>query len=138
FEPAFEAAGARVRIDIIHGDELIEVKSSTSAKEHYIEDAAFQTWVTRASGKAVSSVKLALVNSDFIYTGNTNYLRLVKLEDITSKATLQLENMPIKASKAQAVLASEEEPEIAMGPQCKKPYECPYVGYCRPAEVLYP
>jgi hypothetical protein len=47
FEPAFRSAGGYARIDILNpvdGDawDLIEVKSSTSVKDVYLEDVAFQ------------------------------------------------------------------------------------------------
>lgn len=93
FEPAFEHSGVRVRVDILHGDTLTEVKSGTKAKPHYITDAAIQAWVTNQSGQSVSKVQLAIVDSDFVYQGD-EHNGLLKFKDITEQVESSYEHIP--------------------------------------------
>lgn len=58
FEAAFAHGGVRVRVDILHGDTLIEVKSGTKVKENYSVDAAVQAWVTHHGGHPLKKVLL--------------------------------------------------------------------------------
>ena len=69
FEGAFERGGLRVRADILvrqkEGWGLIEVKSSTSAREDHVADAALTRHVVAGSGWPVVSCTLRLVSRDF-------------------------------------------------------------------------
>ena len=64
YEATFEYKHVLVKVDILtrasarHAWEIVEVKSSTQAKEVHIQDAAIQLWVTRGAGLKVKSVSL--------------------------------------------------------------------------------
>ena len=136
FEPAFEHSGVRVRIDILHGDTLTEVKSGTKAKAHYITDAAIQAWVTKQSGQNVSKVRLAIVDSDFVYQGN-GHDGLLKFEDITEQVESSYEHIPGLIENAKQTVDGDE-PDILTGTQCNNPHACPFKGYCNATRPEYP
>ena len=74
FEGTFEHGGVLVRVDILHRRRdgrwrLIEVKSSTEVKDHYLEDVAIQHRVVRRSGVDLAASCLAHVNRGYIYEG---------------------------------------------------------------------
>ena len=69
FETAFRAAGGYARLDILNpvGDDawdLIEVKSSTSVKDVYLEDVAFQAHVCTAAGLKIRRCHVLHINSN--------------------------------------------------------------------------
>ncbi len=137
FEAAFEHDGVRVRVDIIHGDTLTEVKSGTSVKEHYSMDAAIQAWVTHHGGHPLSKVQLAIVNSDFVYQGN-GYDGLLKFEDLTDFARDSYPKIPNLLANARATLETPDPPLVLPGPQCNKPHACPFQQYCEAGRPDYP
>jgi hypothetical protein len=137
FEPAFQHDGVRVRVDILQGDTLTEVKSGTSVKDHYFTDAAIQAWATHHSGHLLSKVQLAILNADFVYQGN-GYDGLLKFDDITSFVQDAYPNIPGLVENARQVMAGAEPPLVLTGPQCNNPTACPFQGYCSAGRPEYP
>ncbi len=136
FEPIFEYDGVRVRVDILHGNILTEVKSGTKTKPHYITDAAIQAWVTSQSGQNVNKVQLAIVDSEFIYQGNSHDGAL-KFEDITDQVKKTYKHIPDLIENAKQTVSGAE-PIIATGTQCNKPHACPFKAYCNATRPEYP
>jgi hypothetical protein len=71
FEAAFQYDEIRIRVDVIErlGSAtwgLREVKSSSSLKDHYLDDIALQIYVLRGAGVAVASVELLHVNTAYV------------------------------------------------------------------------
>lgn len=141
FEAAFEHEGVCIRVDAMVrfplADRLIEVKSSTSAKDVYLWDCAIQTWVMRGAGRPVQTVSLALVNNRFVYEREGEYDGLLKLEDQTESVEALLPRIPHIVDELKALLAGPQ-PQITTGPQCKEPYECPFFQHCRASEPPAP
>src|ERR1700722_15646059 len=74
FEGAFEHGGVLVKTDIMQRREkdrwrLVEVKSSSDLKEHYLEDMAIQSHVLSGSGLDIASVWLAHINRAYVLAG---------------------------------------------------------------------
>jgi hypothetical protein len=136
FEPAFEHGGVQVRVDILHGDTLTEVKSGTKVKEHYLTDAAIQAWATHHAGRPLNKVQLAVVNSDYVYQGN-GYDGLLLFEDVTEQVLNSYQYIPGLIENATRTVAGDE-PLIFTGPQCNKPHPCPFKQYCQANRPEYP
>ncbi len=141
FEATFKAQDVLVRVDILkpcrEGFELIEVKSSTSVKDHHYEDSAVQTWVLECAGIPVNAIYLCHINNQFVYPGNGDYLGLFHYEDITQKVRELSREVPQWVQRYREMLNGGE-PEIEMGAQCTDPYDCPFIDYCRGEETEYP
>ena len=142
FEATFNADGILVRTDIFNRDEadnvwLIEVKASTSVKEHYFLDCAIQYQVLKGAGHEPATVTLAHINNQFIYTTLDNYEGLFELEDVTKDTVEIADTVEPLAAKLRSHLVGSE-PEIAVGPHCSQPYECPFLTYCSPSSPEYP
>ena len=72
FEGAFVYDGIRIRVDILErlsNDRwnMIEVKSATSAKEVYINDAAIQYYVLKGAGIDLDRVGILHLNNQYVY-----------------------------------------------------------------------
>ena len=141
FEATFKAQDVLVRVDILkqcrEGFELIEVKSSTSVKDHYYEDCAVQTWVLECAGIPVKAIRLCHIDNQFVYPGNGDYQGLFRHEDVTEEVRELSREVPQWVQRYREVL-NDGEPEIEMGSQCTVPYDCPFIGYCRGEETEYP
>lgn len=142
FEAAYRADDTLVLADVVRlapdGADVIEVKSSTSVKEYHVEDAATQTHVMRRSGLTVRSVRIAHVNTGFVYPGDERYEGLLAEADITDDVVAFESEVPQWIDAAKAVLAGPE-PDIQPGRQCTRPFECPFLDHCnQPDATEYP
>jgi hypothetical protein len=142
FEAAYRADDTLVLADVVRltpaGAEVIEVKSSASVKGYHVEDAATQAHIMRRSGLAVRSVRIAHVNTGFVYPGGEQYEGLLTEADITDDVAALSDEVPKWIGAAKAVLAGPE-PDIPPGRQCTKPFECPFYDHCnKPDGTEYP
>ncbi|MGH8273786.1 MAG: DUF2779 domain-containing protein [Gammaproteobacteria bacterium] len=143
FEATFDFQHTLIRADLLlpmrTGYRLVEVKASTSVKPHYIEDVAIQAWVMEKAGVNLPRLELAHVNNRFVYPGGGDYEGLLTYEDVSAETKPLLKEVPRWIEEARETFAGSE-PDIAVGPQCKKPYDCPFLDYCSSQleEVAYP
>jgi len=135
YEAAFISSDIRVRVDILaraNGAwDLVEVKSSTGFKEEYLLDLATQVHVVEGSGVRVARAMLLHVNSRYLWPGGPYDVNsLFSLLDLSREARAQVPRLLDRVAKMRDVLRSLEQPDVAIGPQCRKPYRCPYYGHC--------
>jgi hypothetical protein len=130
YEAAFIADDVFVAVDILErgaaGWRLIEVKASTRIKNAYLDDIAVQLHVLRRAGIAVSGAELMLLDRECVYPDLT---RLFVRHDVTAALDERLARAPERIAALQAMLDGES-PAIAIGPQCRTPYVCPFVSRC--------
>jgi hypothetical protein len=138
FEAAFRFEGIVVRVDILErlpGNEwrLIEVKSSTSCKDHYLHDIAIQRYVLSGCGLMVSASCLMHLNRDYVYNGvDHDAAKLFTLVDLSSEiSALEAEVRGMLCAQRQ-ILSRDEPPEVAPGGQCLTPYRCEFFASCNP------
>jgi hypothetical protein len=128
FEAAFQHKDVLIRADVLKpvagGYDLIEVKSSTSVKDYHLIDCAIQAWVIRNAGIPLRRVYLAHIDPAFVYEGDGNYNGLLAAEDVTDTLAELMEQVPAWVRRLQKILRGDE-PSIATGEQCSKPFECP-------------
>jgi len=141
-QPIFEAGvtieGALAYADVMLPDrsdgtlrwQMIEVKSSTAVKDYHHDDIAVQTYIAVTSGVNLASVSLAHIDNSFVYQGDGNYKGLLYEVDLTAEALSRSAEVKEWIAGAQAVAALEQEPEVATGPQCSKPFTCGFCDYC--------
>ena len=134
YEAAFQFNGILCAIDILVKEKnkwyAYEVKSSTSAKDTFIKDAALQYYVITNSGIELEDIFILHLNSDYVRYGPLN---LNELFTSTSVKEQVLDLQPFikqKELELKTVLKLSASPEIEMGNQCHKPYDCDFIGYC--------
>jgi len=135
YEAAFVHDGGACRVDIlapVDGGQwdLLEVKSSTEAKEVHFEDLAFQTWVARGAGVAVRRSCLVRIDTTYVRQGALEPERLFAIEDLTEKLEPRLALVPSELARQQAIAARPAAPEIPIGPHCASPHACPLMPVC--------
>ncbi len=142
FEATFQTDGVLIRTDVLIRDEhdavrLIEVKASTSVKEYHLNDCAIQLWVLEKLGLDVVRVDLAHINNQFVYPGGGDYNGLFTCEDVTAEA-LSLQPMVPQLITEMRDMLDGPEPEISMGSQCTKPFDCPFIDHCKGDQAEMP
>ncbi len=143
FEAGLEGGGARAFVDVLRpvrrgsqrSWELIEVKSSASPKASQRDDLAIQAYVAEESGLPLAAVKLAYVDTRFVYRGDHDYHGLLRELDLSAEARARHQEVAGWVAQGQAVVASTTEPDIATGLHCRTPHACPFLRHCRAGDA---
>ncbi len=148
FEAGFSTDGAMAFADVMlpggkNGESawrMVEVKSATSVKEYYRNDAAIQAFVARSAGVRLESVAIAYVDKEFEYAGDGDYGKLLREEDVTDETFARGEEVRGWIADAHTVVGQASEPERPTGDHCQDPFACGFQAYCRSREhpVEYP
>ncbi len=132
YEAAFRADGVFVAVDILarkdHGFRLVEVKSSASVKEHHIPDVAVQAHVLRRNGLELTGTEVMHLNRECTYPDLSN---LFVRADVTEAVRAAEASVPRWLAQQVEALQGPV-PEVAIGPHCTSPYECPFMARCWP------
>ncbi|MCE2928656.1 MAG: DUF2779 domain-containing protein [Candidatus Caenarcaniphilales bacterium] len=134
YEATFKFQDCFAMLDILvktpAGLEIYEVKSSTGAKDVYLEDLSFQVYILQSLGYPISKACLININNDYIFDGlELNLEELFKIEDFTQELFIKAKHVPHLVSQMQNTLSSDE-PHIDIGVHCSKPYKCEFTNYC--------
>jgi predicted RecB family nuclease len=142
FEATFDHDGLTVQVDVLDrsgsAPRIVEVKSSTTVKEHHVPDCAIQAWTLRQLGIEPEATVLALIDNEFEYAGDGNYDGLFREIDLTPDLDAAMKSLPGIVAGARETLDSLDEPEREIGPHCQKPYPCPFFEHCAPAQGEFP
>jgi uncharacterized protein DUF2779 len=136
YEAAFTHDNVRVRVDILahagNGSwDLIEVKSSSGYKEEYLPDLGIQLYVLEGAGVPIRRACIVHVNNQYVYEGGPYVLdQLFTVRDLTEPAREAIPRLRAELEEMRSPLWGWGAPEIAIGPQCKRPYPCPFYTHC--------
>lgn len=143
YEATFERDGVLVRADLLlpapGGWRLAEVKSTSSVRDYHLADVAIQRWVLQGQLKddswaagplaPLAGVELWHVNTGWTWPGGPDYAGLFVREDLTAATEPLLDQVPRWVREAERILQGNE-PAIAMGEQCRTPFDCPFQAHC--------
>jgi hypothetical protein len=132
FEASFLADGVFVAVDVLErrrgGWNLIEVKSTTKVKDPHYPDVAVQLHVLRSSGMDVKRSDLMHLNSGCTFPDLED---LFTRADVTGEAEALLPGVPAEIHRLRAAIEGAL-PDVAPGPHCTEPYDCPFMARCWP------
>jgi hypothetical protein len=145
-EPIFEATfahdGLTVLIDVLdrsgRAPRIVEVKSSTRVKDHFLDDCAIQAWTLGQLGLEPAGTSVALIDTDFEYAGDGNYEDLFHEVDLSDELGPHVAGVPEAIAGTRATLESLDEPSRDIGPHCTTPHACPFFDHCTPAQGAFP
>jgi hypothetical protein len=110
--------------------DIVEVKSSTSAKEVNLDDLSLQRHACEAAGLQVGKCKLVHLNNQYVRQGELDLQQLFVLEDLTRDVATLVADVPDNLKEMRRILAASPEPDIPVGPHCSDPYDCIFQGDC--------
>lgn len=143
-EASFSYNGLYCAVDILRKDgdgwAIYEVKSSTKHqsddgswtddKEVYIADISYQKYVLEHCGVNVTGAYLVCLNGDYVFDGELDLKQLFFISDVGEAVKTEIKNIEPNLSIAERILQSEEEPDIDLSVNCRKPYGCAFWSYC--------
>ena len=141
FEAGFVYQDTEVFVDILQRDgsswNLIEVKSSSSVKDDYIDDVAVQYLVLSNADIAINRIELMHLNKNFVYQGDENYEGLFIREDV-SERVIHHQHFITDAVEQLRQNITGKEPVRHVDGHCKSPYPCEFKAYCEKQDGEYP
>jgi len=108
---------------------MLEVKSTTSVKDYHQNDLEIQAYIAKTMGLVMDSFAIAHLDNTFVYPGGGDYRGLFREVEFDFGPGYEFE-VEHWLDDAQAAAVLTEEPEIAMGPQCSDPFDCPFAAHC--------
>ena len=134
YEATFCFDSILVMVDILRigKDELVinEVKSSTSVKDVYIDDASIQYYVISSLGYKVSAINIIHIDNSYVRGEKLELDKFFYAEDVTEQVKQKQADIPQIISKFDEILSKDVEPDIDIGPHCSDPYNCDAWEYC--------
>lgn len=135
YEATFIYDGIVVMVDVLRqipgGVELYEVKSSGDVKDIYLHDVSIQQYVLENLGYKVLKSHVIHIDTAYVRGDALDLHALFKIVNVTEEADALQAGIPQNLADFERWLADREnEPNIEIGKQCKKPYECDAVHYC--------
>ena len=141
FEAGFHHQDTEVFVDILERDgskwNIIEVKSSSSVKDDYIDDVTVQTMVLSNAGIPINRIELMHLNKEFIYQGDGDYHGLFIRVDITDRVIPHVHYITDAVERLRQEL-TKEEPVIHVDGHCNNPFKCEFKAYCEKQDGEYP
>lgn len=138
YEAAFQVDGVLAAIDILVKKNgywyAYEVKSTASAKDTHIQDAALQYWVITRSGIPLRDIFILHMDTTYIRRGQLDPKKLFKASSVKEAALDLQDTITRQVVELKKVLRLEEAPDIQPGAHCNKPYACDFQGFCGPEE----
>ncbi|MBO6011848.1 MAG: DUF2779 domain-containing protein, partial [Oscillospiraceae bacterium] len=131
--------GLYCAVDILRreggGWAIYEVKSSVShggdaPKAVYAADISYQKYVLERCGVFVTGTYLVTLNGDYVRDGALDLRGLFRVSDVSDAVALETPNVEANLAAAEKLLASDAEPDVCLGGQCRDPYDCAFWGYC--------
>ena len=137
YEATFRHRGVLIRADILERRKgrcrMVEVKSATRLKEYHLQDIAIQGWVTEGAGVPLVGLSVAVVDTGFVYPGGGDYRGLLREIPVADQARPLMAHIPGWVRGFNQLLAGPL-PAIRTGPQCRRPFECPFIAFCEGQE----
>lgn len=137
FEGVFEYQNVLVKVDILHRRRdgrwrLIEVKSTSDAKPHHLEDVGVQYRVVSRSGVDVASVCLAHVNRNYVRDGAVDPKQFFKVKNLTRQVLCLQPKLTFQIGSQFRVLQMSAPPNVKIGSHCTDPVTCEFFDHCNP------
>jgi hypothetical protein len=134
YEAAFVHEGVLAAVDLLvrDGDRFraCEVKSGTSVKETYAEDAALQHWVLRGAGLDLADISIVHIDKTYVRQGPVDVRGLFAVRSVLEHARARFDGIGREVERLKAVVALDTAPEVPIGPHCSEPYGCSFIGHC--------
>tara|TARA_B110000444_G_C18845422_1_gene601605 strand:+ start:2842 stop:4338 length:1497 start_codon:yes stop_codon:yes gene_type:complete len=137
YEASFMEKGVFIRVDIMNktlqGWDVYEVKSSSSLRSYHKEDASLQWYVLKNLNEIeLNDAYVITLNNKYLKNGKINPIELFTKHLLTDYVESNLHEIEKQLEDIKLVSISNNEPEVSIGAQCKKPHSCDYLDRCWP------
>jgi predicted RecB family nuclease len=134
YEAAFQHDQVLAALDILvkkRGKwQAFEVKSSTSVKDTFLQDAALQYYVITQAGLPLVDFSIVYINNEYERYGDLDIAQLFTIESVLDQILELQPQIAAKIPQLKEVLKQKTVPEQAIGPHCSDPYACDFTDHC--------
>ncbi len=134
YEAAFQHDGILIFLDILvrSGDSwsAYEVKSSGGISDTYLMDAALQYHVITGCGIELDSISIIHIDKSYVLDGELEPSGLFSILDVTEEALSRQKFVRDHILREKETLDLKNSPSIDVGPHCREPYDCDFIGHC--------
>jgi hypothetical protein len=134
YEATFMFNGVLIMVDILclENDRYIayEVKSSLRVSDFFLRDACLQYYVLKQALPGFEDLFLVTVNGDYVKHGEIEPRKLFRKRSVKQKAEEHFSYFDLQVKAALLVLEQNKIPNIPVGPQCFRPYQCDFFTIC--------
>ncbi len=134
FEAAFQYEGILCAVDILikHKDKwyVYEVKSSTSVKPSFLQDAALQYYVITNAGLALEDVFIVHINKGYTRCGDLQLRQLFAKQSVLQQVQDLQPVIISKAGELKLIASQKYMPGTLTGSHCTQPYLCDFYNFC--------
>lgn len=134
YEAAFEFEGVLCALDIlVKKDGVItayEVKSSTSVKEVYEQDATLQYYIMKQCGFEPENIYVVHINNQYSRNGDLDIESLFTKSSVLSEVKQFEPQIGDLIRDNKRILTLKDTPKVDIGAHCTTPYGCDFMGHC--------
>jgi len=136
FEGALAYKNCYARADILepvgkNAWDLIEVKSSTEAKDVNYNDIGFQYHVYTGAGLKIDKCYLMCIDNNYVRNGDIDPNKLLKKIDVTDDVkTFYSKIIEDDVAEMFKSIEAKTYAETGIGKHCNDPYDCPLINKC--------
>lgn len=107
-----------------------EVKGSSSVKDIYLWDTAFQYYVITSSGIELEDISVVYINTAYVRNGELDIQQLFNIESVKDRILPLLPKIKEYINQMNSMLDNNTAPNIKISPHCSDPYGCSFTGHC--------
>jgi len=134
YEAAFQYDRVMIYLDILvhtgSGWHAYEVKSSGGISDTYLLDAALQYHVIKGSGLDINGISLVHIDKEYTLEDEVDPNGLFKIIDVTDEALSRQDYVSEQILREKEAIGLDHSPKIDVGPHCRQPYDCDFLGHC--------
>ena len=134
YEAGFQHEQVMILLDIlVHNEKgwhAYEVKSSGGISDTYLMDAALQYHVIKGTGLDISGISIIHIDKEYVRDDEIDIHRLFRIVDVTDEALSRQEFVAEQILKEKETMLLKSSPKIDVGPHCRNPYDCDFIGHC--------
>lgn len=134
YEAAFQYDQVLAALDILVQKRgkwhAYEVKSSTSVKDTFLQDAALQYYVITQAGLPLVDFSIVYINNEYERYGELDIEQLFTVESVLEQILELQPQIGAKIPELKEVVKLKASPERAIGPHCSDPYGCDFMDHC--------
>lgn len=133
YEATFIFNNVLVMVDLLvrQGDFYVayEVKNSLKISEVFLKDACLQYYVLKHQIN-LFDFYLVTINGNYVFNDELELKELFKKRSIKKEAEKNIQYFEVKVAQAIRLLDENKIPNVEIGEQCFKPYQCDFFETC--------
>ena len=109
---------------------LYNIRNMSIFKRSYAKEIAYDSWVLSKFGITMYRCNVIYINPDYHYRHKLNLKRSFFIRNVSEDVLKRQRHIEKAVTEVRQLLRETDEPEVSLGTYCKRPFPCPFHGYC--------